>query len=458
MFQWFIAWRYITSRFITLAAFLLVALSVAILIILLGIMEGFQNEMIERIRGTSADLKIVSSRFVGLEDYEAVQKIAGAIPGVRATIPYVETLAMFQLVLPAEFESTSEYLTLQIQDLKREAQVGKLNEYIHNYYSKSPDLPQTAEEILSRDWIEKRLWDRPWGLRQRLSAGKNRPENLGDLKPALIGSEVFPPAYGDLTGLEIEFTTLSPVTNLPRTQRFTIAGYFTSKDMLQDTRTALLQLEDGIPFLDLLNPETGKTAVSGLRIYLQPGVEAAALKEPLLAALAQAGVPFIRVHTWREEKEKILRAVQTEKGLVGLILAVIGVFVALIIFIILTVQVVERTKDIGILLSVGSTPRAILGIYLRIGALICLAGIGLGVLYGVSFCLSLDTIQRWVYILTGKEVFPKDIYYIDRIPVQLTTADLLKTILLAVSTTFIATRQAARRAARKDPVEALRYE
>ena len=120
----------------------MVSLSVTLLMILLAVMEGFQSEMIERIRGTSADLKVDSAQFEGLENYETVQKIVESTEGVRATVPYVDTMAL-------------------VLDLEREAQVGKLDDYIRNYSAKlaATGVPQTVADTLSRDWIEKRLWD-----------------------------------------------------------------------------------------------------------------------------------------------------------------------------------------------------------------------------------------------------------------------------------------------------------
>jgi lipoprotein-releasing system permease protein len=128
------------------------------------------------------------------------------------------------------------------------------------------------------------------------------------------------------------------------------------------------------------------------------------------------------------------------------------------VFIILTVQLVERTRDLGVLQALGSPPRGVTGIYLRIGAGICSGGIILGTIVGVLFCSGIDLVQRWVFVLTGFQLFPKDIYYIETIPVRLLASDYTFVILPTVLAGFLASYLATYRAARKDPVEALRYE
>jgi lipoprotein-releasing system permease protein len=169
-------------------------------------------------------------------------------------------------------------------------------------------------------------------------------------------------------------------------------------------------------------------------------------------------IPFVQVRTWREEKASLLRAVGVEKTVVGIILGVLILFAGFMIFIVLTVQVVEKTRDLGILQSLGATSLGIASIYFLIGAGVCLAGTLLGAVVGVAFSLGLDTIQRWIYLLVGFDLFPRTVYYIDRIPVRLAPWDILFIIAPTVLASLLASVVPALRAARKDPVVALRYE
>ena len=141
----------------------------------------------------------------------------------------------------------------------------------------------------------------------------------------------------------------------------------------------------------------------------------------------------------------------------SVILGVIILFGGLMMFIILTLLVVEKTRDLGVLQSLGATPGSIASIF-RIGVALCTAGSILGIAHGVGFASIVNLIQRWVKVLTGYEVFPPSVYYIDKIPVQFQTLDLLSIIVPTVVVSLLASAIPAVRAARKDPVVALRYE
>ena len=452
MFRKFLAWRYTTSRFITFAAFLLVSMSVSILIILLAVMEGFKTEMIDRIRGTSADLKVDSVKFVGLEDHELVRERVEAVEGVVAALPYVEVLAVFNV----DLDIGEMYLNVQGLDLEAEARVGRLDEYIQNFSrdNKSNGVPQNIAETYSREWIENGVWQ---------SKVRAVPEDRSHYRPLLLGAEVLPVREEQrhlLLGLLAELKTISPITNELRTGEdleFFVANIFKSKDVAQDNGTILMSIEDAKDFLDLYVGDNGESySISGFRVFIDPEKEAKDIQSAIVSATTD--VPFLRVRTWRDEKAKIVRAVQMEKILVGIILGVTVVFVGLMIFIILTVQMVERTRDIGILQAVGATPPGVARIYLWIGFGICLTGIALGSVVGLGFCYNIETIERWIFVLTGHAVFPKDVYYIDRIPARPVLSDFLFIIVPTVLVSLLGSTAAARRASRRSPVEAFNYE
>ncbi len=107
-----------------------------------------------------------------------------------------------------------------------------------------------------------------------------------------------------------------------------------------------------------------------------------------------------------------------------MILGMIVLFSAFMMFTVLTLLVVEKTRDIGVLESMGATPEGIARIYLFIGLTLCLAGTALGTAYGVGFAASVNTIQRWVKLLVGLEVFSQRVYYLERIPGRFDAGDL----------------------------------
>ena len=456
MYRWFIAFKYLTSRFITFAALLIVAGGVALLIVILSVMEGFRSELGDRIRGTSADIRVESKNFIGLRDPEALERTIQAVPGVLWLTPYVETLTMAHL----ERDSEPHHFFLQAMDLARYGERGELSEYLKTARERGAeawsgggvglvrallaDQPVEVEVLLSPEWLQKGLW---------VMSGRAVPEKVPP--PLFVGYE----AMKDLKlvpGWTIHLTSYSPVTNRTVSGEFVVAGVFKSWDYQHDRQTLLMPLAAAIDFLQLRDPTTGKASVSGVRVSLAPDEELARASKRIAAAVA--GVPFVRVRTWREEKARLLRAVSIEKTVMGIILGVVIIFAGLIVFIVLTVQVVEKTRDLGILQSLGSTSFGIARIYFLVGAWVCLLGTLLGAFLGVAFSLSINTILRWTYLLIGFELFPRNMYYIDSIPVRLELVDLLFIIAPTMLASLLASVIPAYRAARKDPVVALRYE
>lgn len=450
MYRWFIALRYLTGRFIPFAALITVAGGVALLIVILSVMEGFQTELEERIRGTSADLRVESRSLAGLRDPEALVKLVEAVPGVDSALPYVETLAMCR----PDPDSQALFFALQARDLLRDPH---LPGYLENAVRQSTrgdaigpasgllaGQPTDPAELLSPRWLEDGLW--------RMS-GMRKPEPLPP--PVLVGFEAML-NFGLTPGRSLRLTSYSPLANRAVEGDFVVAGVFLSRDYVYDSRTLLMPLAAALRFLELEDPLTGRARVSGVRISIAPGEELEAVAERVKRATTE--IPFTRVRTWREEKATLLRAVKIEKTVMGIILGVLIIFAGFMIFIVLTVQVVEKTRDLGILQSLGSTSLGIARIYFLVGAGVCLAGTALGAGIGVVFSLSINTIQRWIYLLVGFELFPRNVYYIETIPVRLAPVDLIFIIVPTVLASLVASVIPAWRAARKDPVVALRYE
>jgi lipoprotein-releasing system permease protein len=456
MFRWFIARRYLFSRIITFAALVVVAASVSLLIVIVSVLEGFRSELQSRIRGTSSDLKVESSNFIGLRDPDRVSEAVERVPGVHATAPYVETVVFYRSERGIFGPSDVEHRLLRVLDLERELKVGDLERYVHAV-DIFPQLSRDPRVLFSRDWVA-----RLWRLQKDSRLRSNEPE-LPDTPPlpVLVGQEAFS-RRGLFPGSTIYLNAYSPRTQAPTGERpFLVTGYFKTGIYELDSMTILMERSAARDFLGLVLDD-GTEVASGVRIDVQPAFKEdsalPALQASIRAALDSVKVPFVRVMTWREEKAMLLGAVRVEKGIMSVILGVIILFGGLMMFIILTLLVVEKTRDLGVLQSLGATPGSIASIFFRIGVALCTAGSILGVAHGVGFASIVNLIQRWVKVLTGYEVFPPSVYYIDKIPVQFQTLDLLSIIVPTVVVSLLASAIPAVRASRKDPVVALRYE
>lgn len=451
MYRWFIAYRYLFSRITTFMALVVVAFGVGILILIFSVMEGFRSEMRDRIRGTSSEIKVQSTRYIDLEDPDRVAAIIETVPGVRATAPYVETLTLYrderELFGTRDFEERY----LRVVDLDRELLVGDLAGYVEAVGI--PGLPTDPKVLFSREWNEKGIW--------RLRGSRERPYSLGGSPPpVLLGKEAL---RRELLrpGDSIRLTAYSPGTQQPCSGQFQVAGYFKTGLYELDSKGIIMEREAARDFLGLETPR-GKELASGVRVAVEPGYSSEsalnALRDEIARVLEEKGVLFVRVLTWQDEQALLLNTVLQEKVLTTIIMGMIVLFSGFMIFIILTLQVVEKTRDIGILQSMGASAVGIASIYFAIGATICISGTLVGTVWGVTFAFCVNTIQRWLKLLTGLEVFPPDVYYLDRIPVKFQPVDLAIIIGFTVVVSLLASVVPAYRAARRDPVSAIRYE
>ena len=166
-----------------------------------------------------------------------------------------------------------------------------------------------------------------------------------------------------------------------------------------------------------------------------------------------------RVSTWEDRRRNILRAVEVERRVMAVILTLIMLVAGFLIFALLHTTVVEKTRDIGVLKAIGGTMGGIMTIFLLNGLLIGVIGSILGVIGGLLLCRYLNAIQEVIYWLTNWRVFPREVYAFDKIPVD---EDPLVSIIIiasaAVLVSFLAAIHPARRAARLEAVEAIRYE
>jgi lipoprotein-releasing system permease protein len=170
-----------------------------------------------------------------------------------------------------------------------------------------------------------------------------------------------------------------------------------------------------------------------------------------------AGVP-VRLWTWKQANGGFLDALIIERNVMFLILTLIILVAALNIVSGLIMLVKDKGRDIGILRTMGLTQGAILRVFFLCGATIGVVGTALGVALGVAFTLNIHVVQGWVEAVAGGPVWDPAIRVLSRIPARLQAADVALTVAIALGLSFLATLYPAWRAARLDPVEALRHE
>lgn len=407
-FELFIALRYLLSRrkhnfisAISLISVLGVALGVAALIVVLGVMNGFSDNLRDKILGVNAHL-IVTPVNGPFEQYRSLQKTISDVQGVQASMPFIYTEVML---------STR-------QGVKGTAVRGI--------------DPGQAGKVLSlgQDMIQGRLSD--LGQRPGLPGiilGQALASRLG-VRPGATVNMLVPSGRRTAAG----FT--------PEIKVFEVVGLF---------RTGMYEYDSSLAYIDLQAAQDSlgfqRDLVSGLEIRIQDVYAAERISQDIEEQITQVSVV---VQTWMDMNRSLFSALKLEKTAMAVILVMIVLVGSFSIITTLIMLVMDKKQDIAVLMSLGCQPGHIKRIFMWQGTIIGVVGIGLGFLGGLSISTLL---QKYQFIR-----LPSDVYYLDHLPVKLEALDLSLIGLAALALCFVATLYPARHAARVQPAEVLRYE
>lgn len=409
-FERLLAGRYLRARrqegFVSVIAgfsLLGIGLGVATLIIVMSVMGGFRVEFVRKILGLNAHITV--STFGPIQEYDRVAGMVRKIPGVVGVTPIVEGQALLTL---------NGYATgLQVEGLRPE------------------------------DWASKQA------LVSHLSAGK--AADFGDDKVA-IGlrlAERFHLSVGDSIVLLSPRLTSTPFGSVPRKGTFEIGAIFNVGMFEADSSLVIMPMEAAQGFF-----QTGN-GVTELNVYVQDAeAETARAHDGIARALG----PEYRVIDWQQANFLYLNALDTERGVMFIILTLIILVAAFNIISSLIMLVKDKTADIAILRTMGATRGMIMRIFFMAGAAIGVIGAASGVLIGVLFVQNIESLRRTIQSITGTDLFNAALYIFDNIPAQLDWGQVVIIVVIALTLTFLASIIPAWRASRVDPVEALRYE
>jgi lipoprotein-releasing system permease protein len=391
--------------FISVTSMAGIALGVMALIIVISVMNGFQEELRNRILGVASHLEITGYNGQ-LADWPGLAAQVAKHPETRGSAPYVNGQALLT--------TGSETKGVLIRGLmpEREGQVAE--------------------------------------FAQRMLKGQ-----LNDLKPGefqiLLGRDlaqamgVYP---GDKITVVTPQGTLTPAGLMPRMKQFTVAGTFQMGMYEYDAGLALIHLEDAQKLYRLGDQ------VSGLRVKLAD-LERAPW---VLRELAKTLQGDYYLSDWTMSHTNFFQAVQIEKRMMFIILTLIVAVAAFNIVSTLVMAVTDKQADIAILRTLGAAPRSIMAIFMVQGSLIGVIGALLGLVSGVLISLNIETIVPAIERLVGMNLFPADVYYISKLPSKLIPADVITIGAVALGLSFLATLYPSWRAANVQPAEALRYE
>ena len=277
---------------------------------------------------------------------------------------------------------------------------------------------------------------------QKLESGRI-PDGSGPRDGLLLGRELaltIGAEPGDVVDVLTASSTLSPLGLLPKRKRFQVTGIFNTGLYEFDCSTALASIEVAQRLLGL------EGRVSYIQVKLADIFAAPALGERIKDVLP----PVVYITTWMELNKSLFSALKLEKNIMFLTITLIVIVAALNIIATLILMVMEKTRDIGILMAMGATPRTINRIFFFQGALIGVIGTALGVLLGLGWCALANTFELIK--------IPVDIYQISYVPFRMRPLDLAAIVGVSLLISFVSTLFPSRRAAKTDPVVALKYE
>jgi lipoprotein-releasing system permease protein len=282
-----------------------------------------------------------------------------------------------------------------------------------------------------------------------------RSGGLGGLKPGeynvVLGVELaraLGAGQGDKVVLVAPQGQVTPAGIVPRLRQFTVVGIFGVDHYEYDSGLALVHLEDAQRLFRL------DDAVSGVRLKLKDLFLATSVARELVRAMG----PDIYASDWTQHHANFFRAVQIEKRMMFLIVFIIIFVAAFNIVSSLLMAVKDKQSDIAILRTLGAAPGSITKIFLIQGTLIGIAGTLLGLVGGISLATHVETVVPFIENVIGIKFLAKDVYYITDLPSEVQTPDVVITAVVAFLLTLLATLYPSWRAAKTDPVEALRYE
>jgi len=414
-FELFVGMRYTRAKrrnhfisFISLTSMVGIGLGVAALIVVLSVMNGFQEELRSRILGVASHLQITGPNN-SLSDWSGLTTKVHSARHVDGTAPYIMAQGMLS---------------------NGQAVQGAIIRGV---------LPEAENEVSD--------------LGAKMRAGQ-----LGDLKPGefgiVLGAELAQSLgviLGDKVVLMAPQGQFTPTGVVPRIKQFTVVGLFQIGMYEYDAGMALIHIDDAAKLYRMGDQ------VSGLRLKLDDLFLAPQLSNQLALTLNAAGQDYY-LTDWTQEHANFFRAVQMEKRVMFIILALIVAVAAFNIVSTLVMAVTDKRADIAIMRTFGASPASIMAIFIVQGALIGIVGTIVGGFFGVLIALNISTIVPFIEHLFNVQFLAKDVYYISELPSHLIWSDVITIVAMSFLLSLLATLYPSWKASQMNPAEALRYD
>ncbi|MSR61931.1 MAG: ABC transporter permease [Planctomycetes bacterium] len=488
MYRSFLSWRYLVSRPTNLIGICGILVGVGALILILSIMTGFLEESRRTVRGTLSDVIVnplqgesANGRTISAHPGElltalrADERVAAATAQLAwaGVITQRDDPEMFQRILADQNNSQllgAQIVGIDVRGLERLAQpaFAALARSMGGFWPAQP----IQDELDASAFLYSLQGDEPgepWTVAapnplfpfaSLKSAGSARPK-----AGVLIGEQLFNQLRMRV-GQELELGTVvwDPARDdwQMNNRKFVITGTFRTRDNETDNGRIYLDRRELADFLGQSRRYT--QVLVSLKDYERDGARFTLdmRKELAERGLIAAGEDHFggrqEVRTWEEFRGNLLGAIENERVLMGIMLSLVLVVAGFTIFAILSMMVTEKRRDVGILSALGATPRGIQQLFLMIAFWDALVGGVLGAVIGTWGALEIDAIERWLSRTFGVQIFDRKVYLFDHIPSVVQPLWVGTIVLGAFVCALLFAAIPAWRAARLDPLEALRYE
>ena len=410
-FERLVAKRYLRAKrkegfisVITGFAFTGIALGVATLIIVMSVMNGFRHELLSRILGINGHIGIMSPLGYPFNNYKEAVKDLAEIEHVQVVIPMIEN----QLLVSAGKAAEGAMVRgLRAEDLM-----------------KKPILANSMKNVDLKDFSGDNVI---MGVRLATKMGIVPGDKITLISP-----------NGKVTAFG----------SVPRMKSYQVIGTFDVGMYEYDSNFIFMPLEAAQTYFGL------KGAVTHIDVTLDDESVLRSVRKVIEESLGAGAY----VYDWKQSNAAFFNAIDVERNVMFLILTLIILVAAFNIITGLIMLVKDKGRDIAVLRTMGASKGMIMRIFFMDGAFIGVVGTSIGLILGLWFCHNIENIRQFLQNIAGRDLFSAEIYFLSKLPARVDNLEVLTVALISLLLSFLATLYPAYRAAKFDPVEALRYE